>query len=417
MRTPVFFLCAVLASVAQAEDDVPAALSLVDAGTVTIEQPSNWRGLVEGASVHSTLRNGDAQDYRRLSLDVQYDGTLAQGLGVVFADRLDLNSTAPPTSSGSKRINTLKEAYLSWRAQTNTIVDIGRVNARYGVASGYNPNDYFRSGALRSIVSVDPLSLKRNRQGSIMLRGQVLWDSGSTTGIYSPKISEKPSDAPFNLNVGATNNQNRWLIALSQRLNEDLTPQLLLYKEEQVPAQLGLNLMALIDSSAVAYMEWSGGRSQSLLTKALAGANDSAFRNRLASGATYTMSTKLSITLEYEYNGAGLNEADWNALRVSSPVNYLQYRFALQAQQELPTKRSIFLYATWQDALASHFDVSAMIRHNMADHSRLYWIEGRYHFYRCDVTLQWQVNSGAATSEFGAIPQRRNVQAMLTYFF
>ena len=46
----------------------------------------------------------------------------------------------------------------------------GRINVRNGAALGYNPTDFFRSGALRSVVSIDPNSLRENRLGTVMLR-------------------------------------------------------------------------------------------------------------------------------------------------------------------------------------------------------------------------------------------------------
>ena len=59
--------------------------------------------------------------------------------------------------------------------------DLGRINARYGVGYGDTPTDYFRIGANHSIISSDPASLKKNRQGSVMQRGQTLWQSGALT--------------------------------------------------------------------------------------------------------------------------------------------------------------------------------------------------------------------------------------------
>lgn len=45
-------------------------------------------------------------------------------------------------------------------------------------------------------------------------------------------------------------------------------------------------------------------RSRTQWSEALQMADDEAFRNRLAAGLTYTTQDKLSLTLEYDYNGA-----------------------------------------------------------------------------------------------------------------
>ena len=85
---------------------------------------------------------------------------------------------------------------------------------------------------------------------------------------------------------------------------------------------MGLNLTMLVNDATVAQFEWAGGRQKSLLAQALPGspsvAQDETFRNRLATGLTYTNASKLSITAEYHYNGAAVDEAVWNALRTSS---------------------------------------------------------------------------------------------------
>jgi hypothetical protein len=404
-----------LAAVPALADDTDA-LMLADKAPDKVEAASDWRWFAEGALGQSFPRNGSATVFnQRLSFDVQLDKSVAPGWRAVLADRLDLNWQDQPSRQNG--VNTLKEAYLSWQAQQNQIVDLGRINARYGVATGYNPTDFFRAGAIRSIVSVDPGSLKKNRLGSMMLRGQTLWTGGSLTALYSPKLAEQPSDAPFSPDFGATNNQNRWLLSASQKLTESLNPQWLIYGENSQSPQLGFNLTTLVDDATVAFVEWSGGRSRSQLSQALNSADDSAFRNRLATGLTYTTSNKLSVTLEYDYNGAALDEANWNALMRGSPAVYGQYRNWAQYMQDLPTKQAVFLYASWQDAMINHLDLSAMLRFNVADHSRLNWLEARYHWEHVDLAMQWQVNSGSAGSEFGAASQQRAWQALLGYYF
>lgn len=176
--------------------------------------------------------------------------------------------------------------------------------------------------------------------------------------------------------------------------------------------QFGFNLSLLANDASVAYLEWSGGRSAAQLAQALQQPEARAWRNRLAAGLTYTSADKLSLTLEYEYNGAGLDRAGWDTLRRGAPADYRQYRTWLQTSQDLPTRQALFCSGTWQDALYKHLDLSAMLRFNATDHSRLSWLETRYHWNRADLALQWQTNSGRAGSEYGAAPQRRQLQAL-----
>ncbi len=401
---------------ALADDEDAAALALADKAPTVAEHARDWRVSMQAAARESGQRSGNAADDAEfLALDMHYDRTFARNWRAVFADRLDLSWQR--RLSNENTVNTLKDAYLSWQPQPDRIADLGRINTRYGVASGYNPTDYFRAGAIRSIVSIDPASLRENRLGSVMLRGQTLWSDGSLTGLYSPKLADRPNDGAFDPDVGATNHKNRWLIAASQRLSDSFNPQWLFSGEQGRAPQLGLNLTTLLNDATVAYFEWSGGRSPSLVSQALNRADDTAFRNRLASGLTYTTASKLSLTLEYEFNGAGLDREDWNALRQGSPPAYLQYRTFVQTLQDLPTKQNAFLYVKWQDAFVIHFDLSAFERFDVVDHSHLSWLEARYHWNHVDLAWQWQLNSGDAGSQYGALPQRQIWQALITYFF
>jgi hypothetical protein len=401
---------------ALADDGDAAALTLADKTAATVEQSGDWRVYVEAAA-REARRQGPGLALRggRLSIDARFDKTFAPGWRAVFADRLDMNRM--DGVSGNRDINTLKEAYLSWQPQPDRIADLGRINARNGVAFGYNPTDYFRAGALRSVVSIDPASLRENRLGSAMLRGQALWNGGSLTALFSPRLADRPSDSVFSPDFGATNRRARWLVALSEKLSDALDPQWLLSGGAGQSPQLGLNLTALPNDATVAYFEWSGGRAASLAAQALVSRDDPAFRSRLSSGLTYTTASNVSLTAEYQYNGAALDAAGWDALRRGPPAAYGLYRGFVSNLQEPPTRHGVFLYALWQDALVKHLDVAAMVRYDAADHSRLQWLEARYHWTRVDFALQTQLNTGQPRSNYGALPERRLWQALVRYFF
>lgn len=415
MKNILFLLLAAAPVFAAAADSDADALKLADETPTTVARASDWQIFTEVAAGQTRLRNGNLLFNQRLSLDIQLDKRLAPGWRVVFADRLDINRQNNPEHESG--INSLKEAYVSWEMQPEQIFDLGRINARNGVALGYNPTDYFRSGTGRSIVSADPGSQKKNRLGSAMLRSQTLWNGGSLTALYSPKMSDQPDSATWNADWGSTNNQNRWLLSLSQQLSENITPQWLLYREENRSPQLGFNLTGLLNEATVAYVEWSGGRTPSLLSQALNRSDDSAFRNRLSTGLTYTTTNKLSMTAEYQYNGAGMNKEEWDALPRSSLAAYGQYRRYVQTVQDMPTRQAVFFYSAWQDVLINRLDLSAMVRYNLDDRSRLSWLEARYRWDRTEAALQLQWNGGDAVSEFGASSQQRIAQLLVRYFF
>ncbi|HEX7641615.1 MAG TPA: hypothetical protein VF472_05315 [Burkholderiaceae bacterium] len=404
------------AQATQAADDELGALKVADQAPAEVRQAADWRIFVEAAYGGTQQRYGlPAYENGRLSVDAALDKTLKPGWRLVFADRLDWDwqGQAPDQA----KINTLKELYLSWHISSDEIVDAGRINTRYGVATGYNPTDYFRDGAVRSIVSVDPSSLRNNRLGSVMLRGQTLWQGGSLTAMFSPKLESEPGSGPFNVDFGATNRVNRYLLVASQQFSDTFNPQVLLYGEQGRSPQMGLDLTRLFGDATVAFVEWSGGRSASAYAHALGGPEREVFRNRLAAGLTYSTDNKISVTLEAEYDGAALDKAGWNALPLRGQPAYLQYRDYAQAAQDLPTKEALFAYASWQDAGIAHLDLTALVRQDLTDQSRLSWIEVRYHWEHVDMALQWQRYGGKAWSDFGALPGRTSWQTVATYYF
>ena len=375
-----------------------------------------WQIFLELAAGRILQRSPtDSLAEQRLSLDIRYDRSFSSDWRAVFADRVDIDQPVQRAGTSSA-INTLKEAYLNWQSSRYQ-VDLGRVDARQGVSFGYNPTDYFRGDSVRSVVSADPVSLKKNRQGSVMLRGQTFWDTGSVTSLYSPRLDQHANDHAFDPDWGATNNRDRLLIAASQRLSDDLTPQLLLYKQDGTPAQFGLNATTLINPSTTAYFEWSGGRSASLLSQALGTNEKEPFQNSYTVGIARTTSNRISCSLEFSYNSAALGTTQWDDLRLASPLSYEQFNAWSQMAQDPPTRKSVLVYLTWRDAGVSQLDLSAMLRSSLVDHSIESWLEVRYHLSQTDISLQWQQNSGQPVSQFGALPQKRVGELAVRHYF
>lgn len=401
---------------ARGGDEDTAALDLADKTAAKAATPTSWHVYVEAAGDEARVAGtGQLQTGDRFSFDAKFDDTFAPGWRAVFADHADFSRSDGPT--GDQNINTLKEAYLSWHAQTDLIADVGRINVRNGVGVGYNPTDYFRADAVRYVLSIDPSSLRENRLGSVMLRGQTLWESGSLTALYSPELESQPTSNGFSPDFGATNQRARWQLALSQKLTDSFNPQWLLTGGAGQSPQLGMNLTALVKDATVLFFEWSGGRATPLLAQALMAPGSEAFRSRVATGLTYTTSNNISLSAEYEYNGAGLDRSQWNALQTGPLPIYGAYRLYVANQQDLATTRNLFFYALWQDAMIKHLDLTALARYDLLDNSRLEWFEARYHWPAVDVALQWQLDSGHPTSDYGALPNRHLLQLVARYYF
>jgi hypothetical protein len=404
-----------LAAGADAESD---ALNLESAPASALEKSTrDTNFFVEGAFGESSRRYGlGSSGLNRLSLDYSHTARLGSGWQAVFSDRLDqIRPRDPARADGT--INSLREAYLSWqREDGSALLEFGRINLRYGPGYGYNPTDFFRDGSLRAVTTADPFALRENRLGSVMLRGQRLWSGGSLSVAISPKLESRPSLDAWSLDLGSTNNRDRALVALGTEFSQRVSSQLLLYKQNGLSPTLGANFTALVSDAATAHMEWSRGREPSLLSRALTLNSPASTRNRLVGGVTYTTLGKLSLTAEYQYNGFGLNNRDWAALS-AVPASQLAYLGEALRLQELAPRQAYLIYVTQKGLLQKDLDLTAYLRIDANDHSRLAWVELRHHWQNFDLTLQLQKNIGGSSSEFGILPVRGIMQILGTFYF
>jgi len=398
---------------AAAPPDDLDALSLADKAPDASPQTTRpWRLFVEGAIGRGKLRTtGSDFSLYRGSIDFRYDDHIAPQWRLVFSDRIDgVDSDGEPPGDN---VNTLREAYISWERSPDQIFDVGRVNIRNGAAMGFNPTDWFKANALRSIVDPDPAVLRENRQGTVVLQAQQLWSQASLTAAYSPRLARSPDPATFALNVGATNPSNRFLVAGSYKVSEKFTPQLLVFGGNEEPVQVGLNLSGLIGDAVVAYGEFSAGRGPSLEAQALDLPTANSNQQRASVGLTYTTGFNLSLTAEAEYSSAAPFGNQWHTL---SPATQQQMLTTAQALQDLPTRSQWFVYANWKDLVVRRLDASAFLRQDMQTSSRTFWLEGRYAWERAELALQWQVFSGAEGTVYFAVPQQQTLQMLLRVY-
>ena len=401
-------------------DDL-AALSLADKAGEAAEAPAApaarpWRLFVEGAAGRGRLRgSGGDNDFSlyRGSVDFRYDHQIAPQWRVVFSDRFDaVDSNGVPPGDN---VNTLREAYVSWTHSPHQMVDFGRVNVRNGAALGFNPTDWFKANALRSIVDPDPAVLRENRQGTVVLQAQQLWSEGSLIATVSPKLVRHPevSTSTFAFNAGATNPSNRFLLAGSWKLSDKFTPQLLAFGGNDEPAQVGFNLSGLLGDAVVAFGEFTAGRGKPLVAQALMQPAGNENQQRAALGLTYTTGFNLSFTAEADYSSAAPRGDRWHLLPLPAQQQVLA---TSQALQDLPTRSQWFAYANWKDLFVPRFELSGFLRQDMDSASRTLWLEGRYAWQRAELALQWQQFAGAPGTVYYAVPQQGTVQLILRVY-
>jgi hypothetical protein len=267
------------------------------------------------------------------------------------------------------------------------------------------------------VTTVDPLSQRENRLGTVMARFQQLWAGGGLSLAVAPRLVNTPSNASFSLDLGATNAHSKGLASWSAQFSDKLSGQLLAYGEQGRGPQLGASVTALLSDAAVGFAEFSRGRDEDLFAATASSAPRRITRNRLALGATYTTPTRLALTAEYEYNGFAPDREAWDAGMSAGTDAYGRYLQAAQTRQDNATRHAWLFYATQKSLFLKSLDLTAMLRLNADDHSRLGWLELRYHWPRFDAALQWQATSGSAWSEYGLVPYRRSVQLLAAWYY
>lgn len=405
-------LCALCAAPCRAQDFDPLAL---EAEAPPAATASPLRVGLDLAGGRLSRRGGGSDDTSRASVDLRYTHAFSPAWQFLLSDRVD--RVDPPLPGRPNTTNSLRELALGWRsADATTSVDLGRVTVRQGPAYGYNPTDFFRDGALRAVTTADPVALRETRLGTAMIRAGTLWDDGGLSVAFAPRLDD-PDPATAAVDLGSTNHRDRFVATLDRRFGERSSVQGLVMLEAGRGATLGASGSTLIGDALVAYGEWSWGKGEKLLPQVL-GLDEALERHhRAATGLTYTFPTGLALTVEAEYNGAGLDEDDWRTLAALGTPAYASYLAATQPSQEMGARRAWLLYLSQKSLGTKNLDLTAFVRHNASDGSRLAWLELRYHFSALDLALQWQHSSGDAASEFGANPYRRVLQAVVGTVF
>lgn len=363
----------------------------------------------------------------RTALDLRGEWALSPAWRFLLSDRIDHLWNSGESLANADLRNALREAYISGALTGERHVDFGRINLRHGVASGYNPTDFFRGHAVVSSASEDPGARRENRIGTVALRVQQLWTGGSASVVWSPKLAEaRDSTASFADDLGRTNRQDRLLARVSLPTGETLGSELLAFHAAGEATQWGANLTALLDSATVAHLEWAGGRMLPLAARALnsGAATGEDWRNRVATGFAHTFGNRLTATLELQYDGAALAASEWQALRADAAASpqavgrYRAIRALASAEAVPPTRRALFARIAWPDmAGIDNADLAVIARRNLDDRSSMAQVEVTWHRGTDhSLALQWIAFIGKSGSEYGAPAGGRTLTLRSTWY-
>jgi len=446
-----------LASVSAAEPaDEDKDLELIPAQIRAEHQPSvssagasspaslQGRGYVEDAFTGGTSRSvvvpfpwpvASFSWQNRSSFDLSYRFAPLPPLSFTLSDRANIFEESEVRFPSSRTLrNDLREVYATWELVPRVYLEAGRINLRNGVALGYNPTDFFKTGSLVGQASQDPSVIRENRLGTLMGRAQFIWNGGSSTVAFAPKVASPPAlssvEPALDPRFAGTNSANRLLCAISFEL-AGLSPQVLAYFEQH-RSRLGLNLSRSLGTSVITYAEWAGGSQPDLITRGIQYGKETGtlpawsptipatdtkarWRNDVAAGASWTSAWRLTVNLEYHFHQGGLSKSQWDrwfdlgsapgaSVLVAPELWYL--RGYANAEQEPATMHQVFARAEWRDSLVTHLDLSGFGIVNIVDASVFGQVSAVYSWNDAwTAGAYFGFSEGAPRSEHGSTPQ------------
>jgi len=407
-----------------------------------LPQATHWR-----TPVLPMPGGGQAGLSQRLALDGRGQWELAPALTFTLSDRIGLEmSDRRPVFDRDTTRNELREAFVTWAGDDGVFLQAGRVNLRNGVAVGFNPTDFFKTGAVVSRTTEDPSVQRTNRLGTLVARAEMVGAAGAAAFTMAPGLGQADrrwwSDArAYGLALHRTNRDSRWLADVTWTLADDVSPQVLLYRDDG-GTRLGLNLTRGIGDRVVVYGEWAGGFGQDLASRAIqelrrtgqlpARARNAVptetgerFLSQLAVGLSYAGDYKDTTHLEYHFNQGGLDGHDWQrwlaAGRAGGPSAAAQFwairGYAREVQEPL-AKHSLFVRTFRQDAGLIGLDLSGLADIDLQDGSVFVQAHAEY---RLTDAVTAGVTAGTALggreSEYGTLARVGGFQATLRYDF
>lgn len=352
-------------------------------------------------------------------------------------------------SMNSLSRNDLRELYATYSKGTS-LVDVGRINVRGGIAAGYNPTDYFRPRSVVERVSQDPAVLRENRLGTIAIRVQQVYARGAWSATLAPRLAPTPAvdvqgQTGWKPQFGRTNNSTRLKLDANYSIAPNLSPEVSILIEQNRNL-LGLSLTRALGERVTGVLEWSGGWQRSLLARAYtAGVAEERFpatfrpllpydktlrfRHDLAAGVSLPINSNLDVSVEYQFHQGAMSSGDWSrwfaagtaAQRAdnAAQLGQLQYlrQFGLDEQEPM-SRQNLFWRTEWRNSLATNVTLVHLGLLNLHDHSSLQQLTTRW-----DYSKKWSFSMtfnrflGGTTSEYGSNQTNMSVLASATLYF
>jgi hypothetical protein len=340
----------------------------------------------------------------------------------------------------------LEELYLSWNAFQNTHLDIGRINIRNGVASGFNPTDYFRTHSVVTRTTEDVNQLKDSRLGTLAFYAQQVSDGRTLNFAISPDVGNK-SDRwytdhdIYGLHLNNTNNLSRYLISFAHELVDGLSPEFF-FMNESGRNNYGLNFSYALNDRSIFLFEINTGKRLSLIEESLYSTEDNTFVHptlrssfpnsgekyftQSATGISYTTNHRITTIFEYHYNQAGLGEDDWKVLFKLADSNHgneaiigplASTKRLARSRIEPLSKHTLMARTAWTDFI---HDLSAnlLIYFDLIDRSNMTQFELLWNYnQQTSLTARFSQFSGDDKSNFGSMNHKITAFFQIDFYF
>lgn len=453
-------------SLAQAQDggialpDVPSAEAPVVTGSEPEAGERSWRdsipfqlqvGSVLSANGHRSpdVPVGDAgSDYTaRFDLRLLGHPMLNDRVGLLTNLRLRTQLGEGETYDVGNDSNLdVQELALTTRATDWLDVDVGRINVRNGVATGFNPTDWFKVNSLVTADSFDVVDRREDRLGTFVVQSVLHSEAGVLQAGFRPEIESHGGDWTsdrdvIGLGLDRTNPRSALYAKYTPTLGQNLSVTAGTLLEREQPG-LGFEASAALSDELVVFAEWFGQWRRDLAGEAFArgdlngdaaaglgNAGGRSFQNQLAVGATWSLpfgmvgNEDIALTAEYHFNQAGLSGSQLDQWfdafedEEASPGELWSTRGLAGVRQEPLTQHQLFFRFAWTD-VTDDIDLGAIAFVSPQDGSAL--VEAAVDAFVLTngiVRLSAFAAMGGDDSAYGSQPDDVGARLKLSYSF
>lgn len=369
LTRPLVYLGSVcLSLVAQANDHVPTLpnSALEPSATLSHRPLGPFSLELKSQAMADWQRHASAITSGRLAARLYGQGDISGPFGIELNTKLRTqgNSRENYRAENNIRLDVQSLAFsyspsASWRWVA------GRTNIRNGVASGFNPTDWFKDHSQVIFESLDTADRREDRLGVVALEGIWLNAESVLSFGYRPNLHAKSDTVASNsdvvgLGLDRTNNTDAVFIKYAPSPaswnNLSLTVSSL-YQTDR--PSLGGEISLAARENLVLYSEWFAQRRQNLTDEATRpGQGDMRLYHQLASGFTWSIAESLvgaqdvALSVEYHINEAGLKQSQLGSWHSAIAMGSRQARSIAQLagiKQEPLAAQQFFSRLAWND--------------------------------------------------------------------